>query len=198
MNDEGHHVHDEELEWFKTLSSIHSAIPHGLTLWLDFSATPKFSGGTYFPWIIVDYPLAQAIEDRIVKLPLIVHRVDRTDPEQINKDNVVEKYGDWIIASLERWKEHYNVYQEVGKKPVLFIMAENNGYADIIAEFIRKKKKTYKLRDKEALVIHTTRTGDIRKKDLRELRSLATNIDEPSNEIKIIVSVLMLREGWDV
>ena len=198
MNDEGHHVHDEELEWFKTLSSTHSAIPNGLTLWLDFSATPKFSGGTYFPWIIVDYPLAQAIEDRIVKSPLIVHRIDRTDPEQINKDNVVEKYGDWIIASLERWKEHYNVYQQVGKKPVLFIMAENNGYADKIAEFIRKKKKTYNLKDEEILVIHTTRTGDIRKKDLRELRSLATNIDEPNNNIKIIVSVLMLREGWDV
>ncbi|MHA1395652.1 MAG: DEAD/DEAH box helicase, partial [Promethearchaeota archaeon] len=198
MNDEGHHVHDEELEWHKTLSSIHSSIPNGLTLWLDFSATPKFSGGTYFPWIIVDYPLAQAIEDRIVKSPLIVHRIDRTDPDKINKDNVVEKYNDWIIASLERWKEHYNVYKQVDKKPVLFIMAENNGYADKIAEFIRKKKKTYNLKDDEILVIHTTRTGDVRKQDLKELRTLATNIDDPLNKIKIIVSVLMLREGWDV
>ena len=199
MNDEGHHVHDEELQWNKTLKSIHSSLPNGLNLWLDFSATPRFiSGGLYFPWIIVDYPLAQAIEDRIVKAPLVVHRVDRADPEQINRDNVVQKYGDWIIASLERWKEHYTVYNEINKKPVLFIMAENNIYADKIAEFIRRKKRDYNLKDDEILIIHTSRTGDILKNKLEELRALATNIDNPSNNIKIIVSVLMLREGWDV
>jgi type III restriction enzyme len=119
INDEAHHVHDEDLEWHKTLMSIYKSLPDGINLWLDFSATPKTQTGTYYPWIVVDYPLAQAIEDRIVEAPLIVHQEDRKDPENINRENVIQKYGDWITAALERWKEHYKVYCSVGKKPVL-------------------------------------------------------------------------------
>lgn len=115
INDEAHHVHDDELEWNQTLLSIHKSLPDGINLWLDFSATPKNQTGTYYPWIIVDYPLAQAVEDRIVKAPLIVHRVDKKDPENISLENVVQKYGDWISAVIERWKEHYKVYSKVGK-----------------------------------------------------------------------------------
>ena len=156
MNDEAHHVHREELKWYETIMEIHNSIPDGLILWLDFSATPKTQTGTYFPWIIVDYPLAQAVEDRIVKVPLIVHRVERKDPEKINKENVVQKYGDWILAALERWKEHSKVYKKVGKKPVLFIMAEINDYVDRIASFIRKQKTKLGLEKpkEEVLVIH--------------------------------------------
>ena len=207
INDEAHHVHDEELKWHQTLMSIHGSLPDGITLWLDFSATPKTQTGTYYPWIIVDYPLAQAVEDRIVKAPLIVHRVDRKDPEDVRKDNVIQKYGDWITAALERWKEHYKVYSSVGKKPVLFIMAEKNDYADKIAESIRKRKNIgFKKPDEEVMVIHVkTREGGaadteikITEKDLPILRKLAREIDEPSNKVKIIVSNMMLREGWDV
>ncbi len=204
INDEAHHVHDEELEWHKTLMSMHQSLPNGISLWLDFSATPKTQTGTYYPWIIVDYPLAQAVEDRIVKSPLIVHRVDRKDPENINKDNVIQKYGDWITAALERWKEHYEVYSKVGEKPVLFIMAEKNDYADRITEAIRERGKDLGLEkpEEEVIVIHVAskrgEESEITKKDLPNLRKLAREIDEPDNEVKIIVSNMMLREGWDV
>jgi hypothetical protein len=52
----------------------HRALPAGLSLWLDFSATPKDQNAMYFPWTVCDYPMAQAVEDRIVKAPLIVTR----------------------------------------------------------------------------------------------------------------------------
>jgi len=206
INDEAHHVHDETLQWHKTLMNIHNSLPKGLNLWLDFSATPKNQNGTYYPWIIVDYPLAQAVEDRIVKAPLLVHRVDNRDPEEINENNVVQKYGDWITVALERWKEHYKIYSEVGKKVVLFIMAERNNYADRIAEAIRSQKKNLGLKHpkEEVMVIHVKSkdTGkgetEILDKDLPRLRKLAREIDEPNNKVKIIVSNLMLREGWDV
>lgn len=207
INDEAHHVHDENLRWHQTLMSIHNSLPDGINLWLDFSATPKTQTGTYYPWTIVDYPLAQAVEDRIVKSPLIVHRVDKKDPEDINRDNVIQKYGDWITAALERWKEHYEVYSSVGKKPVLFIMAEKNEYADKIAEAIRNRRDLgLKKPDEEVMVIHVkTKEGEaaeteikITEKDLPLLRKLAREIDEPTNKVKIIVSNMMLREGWDV
>lgn len=194
LNDEAHHVHDDELEWNKTLLTLHHTIPGGLSLWLDFSATPKNQSGTYYPWIIVDYPLAQAVEDRIVKAPLIVHRVDKADPEKVTQKDVVQAYGDWITAALVRWREHYSVYKEHDKNPVLFIMTERTAYADKIYEALLNEPD---LKEDEVLVIHI-RAGEIQKKDLDDARRAARKIDEGTSKIKVIVSVLMLREGWDV
>lgn len=200
LNDEAHHVHDDELKWNEALLSIHNSISGGLTMWLDFSATPKTPNNTYYPWIICDYPLAQAVEDRIVKVPLIVHGFDKKDPDSVNRNNVVIKYGAWIKAALIRWKEHYDVFKKINKKAVLFIMAEKNDYADKIAEAVRKISDSEKLgiKESEILTIHTDSTGEVRKSDLESLREEARDIDHPANKIKVIVSVLMLREGWDV
>jgi type III restriction enzyme len=91
LNDEAHHVHDEDLAWSQSLLALHRVLPKGLGLWLDFSATPKDQNGMYFPWTVCDYPLAQAVEDRIVKAPVIVSKEDdpkqpRQDPEHVTKD----------------------------------------------------------------------------------------------------------------
>jgi len=197
LNDEAHHVHDEDLEWHKTLMSFHEALPRGLALWLDFSATPKDQNSTYFPWIIEDYPLAQAVEDRIVKAPLIVHQLNREDPEHVTADNLIEAYGDWLLAALARRQEHHDTYKEFGQKPVLFIMAERSKYADRIGEWLVETEEI-RLEKNEVLVIHTDKEGKINKKDLEKARRAARDIDLPRNRIKVIVSVLMLREGWDV
>jgi type III restriction enzyme len=65
FNDEAHHVHDNDLAWNRTLLGMHYTLPKGLALWLDFSATPKDQHGMYFPWTVCEYPLAQAVKDRI-------------------------------------------------------------------------------------------------------------------------------------
>ena len=65
-----------------------------MTLWLDFSATPKNQNGTYFPWIVVDYPLAQAVEDRIVKTPLIIHQTDKVDPDKYSHEEAGDAYNE--------------------------------------------------------------------------------------------------------
>jgi type III restriction enzyme len=194
MNDEAHHVHQEELAWNKTLLSIHHTLPGGLRLWLDFSATPKDQNGTYFPWIVVDYPLAEAVEDAVVKAPIILHE-DLKSPETITKENVTKVYHPWITSAVERWREHKQYYVPFDKKPVLFIMAEKNAFADEIAKMLRDEMG---FRNDEVLLIHTDNEGEVRKSELEELREKAREIDEPKNKIKIVVSVLMLREGWDV
>ena len=202
VNDEAHHVHDEDLAWSQSLLSIHNALPVGLALWLDFSATPKDQNGMYYPWTICDYPLAQAVEDRIVKAPLNVTleddpRYPSGDPDQITKDNVIEKYGFWIQAAVKRWKQHHETYKKLGVRPVLFIMAEKNNQADAIGQHLVVTKE-FGLRKSEVLVIHTDNTGEVRKSDLEVARETARDIDLPGNKIKAIVSVMMLREGWDV
>ena len=61
------------------------------------------------PWTVCDYPLVQAVEDRIVKAPLIVTREDDPaqpahDPDHITRENVCEKYGYLIHAAVQRWQ----------------------------------------------------------------------------------------------
>lgn len=200
LNDEAHHVHDEDLKWSQSLLLLHRALPVGLGLWLDFSATPKDQNGMYFPWTVCDYPLAQAVEDRIVKAPLIVTKEDdpkqpKGDPEGITKENVAEKYGFWLRAAVMRWQDHWSVYKKLNTKPVLFIMTEKNVYADALGEYLWKTKE-FGLKESEVLVIHTDTAGEITKQDLDKAREAARDIDV--NKIKAIVSVMMLREGWDV
>jgi type III restriction enzyme len=202
FNDEAHHVHDEDLAWSQSLLSIHKALPKGLSLWLDCSATPKDQNGMYFPWTVCDYPLAQAVEDRIVKAPIIITREDDPkqpveDPEGITRENVCDKYGYWIQAAVQRWREHRKTYKKLGTKPVLFIMAEKNVYADALGKHLVDTKE-FGFKEKEVLVIHTDEAGEITKKDLEKARETARDIDKPDNPIKAIVSVMMLREGWDV
>jgi len=148
----------------------------------------------------VDYPLAQAVEDRIVKAPLIVRHVSGTkvpphDPTGITKDNVCDKYGYWIHAAVERWKVHTKAYKATGLKPVLFIMAEKTGYADVIGKHL---VDAHNFKEHEVLVIHTDTTGEITKADLDKARIAANEIDKPANKIRAIVSVMILKEGWDV
>ncbi len=200
MNDEAHHVHDEDLAWSRSLLGVHGGLPQGVGAWLDFSATPKDRNGMYFPWTVCDYPLAQAVEDRIVKAPIIVTNEDDAgqpaqDPEGVTKDNVAAKYGYWLQAAVRRWQEHRAAYGPLGIKPVLFIMAEKNVYADALGEYL---VTTAGFKTSEVLVIHTDTTGEVRKGDLEKARQAARDIDRRGSRIKAIVSVMMLREGWDV
>ena len=203
INDEAHHVHDQALAWSQSLLAVHEALPNGVGAWLDFSATPKDQNGMYFPWTVVDYPLAQAVEDRIVKAPLIVTKEDDEnqppdDPDHVTKENVAEKYSYWLQAAVARWKAHWRVYKrKLGIRPVLFIMAEQNNYADALGEYLRGTKE-FGFGRSEVLVIHTDRAGEVTKKDLEAARQVARDIDDAKSKIKVIVSVMMLREGWDV
>ena len=203
INDEAHHVHDEKLAWSQSLLAVHEALPNGVGAWLDFSATPKDQNGMYFPWTVVDYPLAQAVEDRIVKAPLIVTKEDDKnqppeDPDHVTKENVAEKYSYWLQAAVARWKAHWRVYKrKLGIRPVLFIMAEQNNYADALGEYLRGTKE-FGFKRPEVLVIHTDKAGEVTKKDLEAARQVARDIDDAKSKIKVIVSVMMLREGWDV
>ncbi len=80
---------------------------------------------------------------------------------------------------------------------MLFIMAEKNVYADAIGGYLLKTKD-FRFKETEVLVIHTDAAGEITKKDLDKAREAARDIDKAESKVKAIVSVMMLREGWDV
>ena len=202
LNDEAHHVHDEDLQWSQSLLRVHRRLPDGFAAWLDFSATPEDLGGWFFPWIVCDYPLAQAVEDRIVKAPVIVAQeaggsLPLNDPDRVTGKDAVAKYGAWIAAAVRRLREHEKAYEPLGVRPILFIIAENVRQAQAIARHLAESSG-YGFADSEVLAIHTDAQGDVRQGDLDTLRQAARDVDSPESPIRVIVSVLMLREGWDV
>lgn len=200
LNDEAHHVHDPDLQWNQIITKLHESSDSGLGAWLDFSATPRFGSGSYFPWVISDYPLAQAVEDRVVKVPILVKTKFGKEAEKKKKTKITASdYSNWIHIGVNRLKDHEKTNKGVvGAKPVMFIMCENVKHADDVGALLLDKKNGFGFKENEVLVIHTKGSGEIKDSDLDELRKQSRLIDEQASPIRVVVSVLILREGWDV
>ena len=192
LNDEAHHTRDEESEWNKVIRSLHNSLP--LATQLDFSATPRFTKGALFPWIISDYQIRQAILDGIVKRPV----KGIAELEEAKSSIASEKYQGYLTAGVERWREYKEQLAPLGKKPVVFIMMNTTEEAEDVGDWLRQKYPSEFGGEKKVLVIHTDKSGEITKKDLDAARKLAREVDNADCPTNAIVSVLMLREGWDV
>ncbi len=191
INDEAYHTHDEGSEWNNVIRSLHEDRP--VASQLDFSATPRFAKGGLFPWTVFDYPLKQAILDNVVKRPV----KGVANIEEAKSDIASTRYQGFLVAGVERWREYRDQLNELNKKPLLFIMMNNTGEADDVGDWLRTKYPSEFGGDR-TLIIHTKSNGEITEKDLDIARKAAREVDRADSPINAIVSVLMLREGWDV
>jgi type III restriction enzyme len=194
LNDEAHHTHDEDSEWNRVIRGLHTAVPGGLAAQLDFTATPRHSKGQLFSWTVFDYPLKQAIIDNVVKRPL--KGIAQGITEQ-RSDIASTRYQAYLAAGVERWKEYREQLMPLGKKPVLFVMMNDTAEADDVGDWLRKKYPS-EFGGERLLIIHTDRSGEVSKKDLEPARKASREVDDERSPINCIVSVMMLREGWDV
>ena len=194
VNDEAHHTHDEDLKWNDFIRDLHSKVTGGVRTQLDFSATPRFSHGSLFSWTIYDYPLKRAIEDGIVKRPL---KGVASGIREARSDVASTKYRAFLTAGVERWREYQEQLKPLKKKPILFVMMNDTNDADDVGDYLQKRYPGDFGEDR-LLVIHTDRKGEVSKRDLELARRLARDVDYETSPINAIVSVLMLREGWDV
>lgn len=191
LNDEAHHTHDEENEWNNVIRKIHDK--QSLVGQLDFSATPRYSKGSLFAWTVYDYPLKQAIIDNIVKRP--IKGISNID--EAKSDIASVRYAGFLTAAVERWKEYKDQLSPLSKKPILFVMMTNTKEADEIGDWLQTKYPS-EFGENRTLIIHTDSSGEVSKKDLEKARKLAREADQEVSPVNAIVSVLMLREGWDV
>ncbi len=199
VNDEGHHTHDEDSEWNRVIRRLNDDFEPGLVGQLDVSATPRYAKGGLFTWTIYDYPLKQAIIDNAVKSPM--KGITAGIKEQPS-DVASVRYQAYITAGVERWREYRDQIAPLGKKPILFVMLNSTADADDVGDYLRVKYPQefgVDANDEQRLlIIHTDRSGEVSKKDLDAARDTARQVDEGTSPINAIVSVLMLREGWDV
>lgn len=205
INDEAHHIWDENMAWSKSIQDIDNRLKQkgsGLSLQLDVTATPKNPAGSIFVQTISDYPLVEAIHQRVVKNPIVPDAASRGKLQEAQSSLFSERYKDFINLGVEEWKLSYKELSPVGKKSLLFIMTTDTKNCDDVADYL---ELTYPELKGAVLTIHTNKSGDIsesttgRKKDeLNLLRKQANEIDSWESPYKIIVSVMMLKEGWDV
>ena len=205
LNDEAHHIHDEKMAWFKSLEDIHNRLKMKggqLALQVDVTATPKHNNGSIFVQTVSDYPLVEAIYQDVVKHPVLPDSASRAKLVEKKSSKYSEKYEDYLELGYLEWKKASEEHKKMGKKAVLFVMTDDTKNCDEVAEYLENHYQDLK---GAVLTIHTKNNGEISenitgktKEELETLRKAANEIDKADNKYKAIVSVLMLKEGWDV
>jgi type III restriction enzyme len=205
LNDEAHHIHDNRLAWFKSIEDIHNRLKqkdHFLSLQVDVTATPRHNNGAIFVQTISDYPLVEAITQNVVKHPVVPDYASRAKLSERQSAIFTERYADYLNLGVIEWRKAYTEHEKMGKKAILFVMTDDTKNCDEVAEYL--KGNFPELKD-SVLVIHTKNNGEISeagtgraKQELETLRKQANEIDGWKSPHKAIVSVMMLKEGWDV
>jgi len=205
LNDEAHHIHDEKMAWFKSLEDIHNRLKMKggqLALQVDVTATPKHNNGSIFVQTVSDYPLVEAIYQDVVKHPVLPDSASRAKLVEKKSSKYSEKYEDYLELGYLEWKKASEEHKKMGKKAVLFVMTDDTKNCDEVTEYLENHYSDLK---GTVLTIHTKNNGEISenvtgktKEELETLRKAANEIDKADNKYKAIVSVLMLKEGWDV
>ena len=205
LNDEAHHIHDSKLAWFKSIEDIHNGLLQKggkLALQVDVTATPKHNNGAIFVQTVADYPLVEAISQNVVKHPVLPDEESRDKLTERQSAKYTEKYADYLDLGVIEWRKAYAEHEKLDKKAILFVMTDDTRNCDEVAEYLENRYPDLK---DAVLVIHTKRNGEIteatsgkKKEELEKLRKQAKEIDSIESPYKAIVSVLMLKEGWDV
>lgn len=206
FNDEAHHIHDERMAWFKSIENIHHRMLQRdarLSLQVDVTATPRHNNGAIFVQTVSDYPLVEAIHQGVVKHPVLPDAPSREKLTEHASALFPERYRDYLALGVEEWRKSYAEHEKLGKKAVLFVMVDDTRNCDDVGAHL---ERTFPELAGAVLVIHTKANGEIseaaasgkKREELELLRKQANGIDGWDSPYKAIVSVLMLKEGWDV
>ena len=205
LNDEAHHIHDPRMAWFKSIEDIHNRLLQkggGLSLQVDVTATPKHNNGAIFVQTVADYPLVEAISQNVVKHPVLPDAPSRSKLQERQSAKFTEKYADYLDLGVIEWRKADEEHRKLGKKAILFVMTDDTKNCDEVAEYLENRCPDLQ---GGVLTIHTKNNGEISeassskaKEELEKLRKQANEIDDFTSPYKAIVSVLVLKEGWDV
>ena len=218
LNDEAHHVWDQDSAWNEAIRQLNAGtrkrFSTGLVAQLDFSATPKDNKGRVFRHVVCDTPLGEAVDAGIVKTPIIGRTGNLV--EQVH-DDAAYKYEAHLRLGYERWWRSHEEWKSSGKKALLFVMCTDTNAADQITRRLNTDSAFSELNGK-TINLHTNLKGKVKRKriggqtievfeesereikdeDLKAIRRISRELDGNDSPYSCIVSVLMLREGWDV
>lgn len=212
INDEAHHIHDNDLQWQKGLNKIISG-ENKQRVQIDFTATPYITKGSgkkeckmYFPHVVSDFALMAAINESLVKMISLDRRKELTDLEDLNYSAERDERGRFLSLSagqrmmLRAGLTRLNILEEgfnaLGKYPKMLVLCEDTEVSQAVFEFMTGVEGCG-LEKEEVLRIDSDKKGEVNLDEWKKLKEKLFNIDK-HRKPKVIISVLMLREGFDV
>jgi type III restriction enzyme len=217
FNDEAHHIHEfkregetTEVEWQKSLSRIAQTKGRRFVQ-VDFSATPykdvgsgKHKRKVYFPHIVTDFDLKSAMRAGLVKslvldrrkeigaLPLEfkAERDESGNPALSEGQRVMLRAG---LAKLRKLEKDFAAI-DPHRHPKMLVVCEDTTVSPLVGKFLRDQEG---LSEDEVMTIDSGKKAELREKDWTPVRERLFSVDHHATP-RVIVSVLMLREGFDV
>ena len=219
FNDEAHHIHEvrsegelTEVEWQKSLRKIAENKGRRF-IQVDFSATPFNQVGTgqkqkavHFPHIIVDFDLRAAMKAGLVKSLVVDKRreLGALSNEELQFKADRDEHGNPVLSEGQRLMlragltklqilEREFAVIDGTRHPKMFVVCEDTEVSPKVVDFL----KDCGLDDSEILRVDSNRKGDLPEAEWDILRERLFDMDN-HNKPRVVVSVLMLREGFDV
>jgi type III restriction enzyme len=221
FNDEAHHIHalksgdeDSEVEWQKSLLRLAEGKGRRFAQ-VDFSATPynetqagrgknRASHKTYFPHIVVDFDLPSAMRAGLVKALVLDKRrelgalpldfkAERDESEVViglsDGQKVMLRAG---LTKLRRLETEF-AKLDPNRYPKMLVVCEDTTVTTHVEAFVAEELSG----PEDVLRVDSNRKGEVGEKEWAVLREKLFGVDKLAQP-RVIVSVLMLREGFDV
>ncbi len=215
----------EYIRWSKILERVGKAARIGAVI--DMSATPWYGSGspkpegTLFEWLVSDFSVYDAFESglvKVVRLPdpdsqgrIYLDLWDLVKGAKTREDYITSCKG--AIASIySSWKKDHDEWSttfefaRAGPPPVLLCVADNATRAGWLFEHLTREYDLFRNPDdadrKRWVTIQIdSKVFDADKGNEAVLREMVNTVGykgKPGEDVRCIVSVNMLSEGWDV
>ncbi len=173
--DEHHIYYSGSAKKFQSaIDDLHPVALVGLT------ATPHEKSE---PNIVFRYPLAAAIADGFVKIPVLVGRTDTKLDLRTQMADAVALLDAKAVVMREFCKQTRREFIQ----PVLFVVASKIDEANDIAEMLGGPDM---FGDRKQVLVITSEEPD-------ETLAKLDTLEDPGSSYRAVVSVSMLKEGWD-
>lgn len=217
FNDEAHHIHslkkgeaNSEVEWQKSLRKIAEPKKQRF-IQVDFSATPynEVAGGKaskgkkYFPHIVVDFDLRSAMSQGLTKTLLLDRRQEiaalpldfKVETDEEGNISMSQGQRTMVRAGLKRLDILRSAFVEIddSKHPKMMIVVEDTRVVPLVEEFLKQEGLT----EDDFLSVHSGKKTELGLKDWEPVREKLFALDR-TPQPRVVISVLMLREGFDV
>ncbi len=217
FNDEAHHIHEfkregetTEVEWQKSLSKIAETKGRRFVQ-VDFSATPYNDVGAgknkrkvYFPHIVTDFDLKSAMRAGLVKSLVLDRRKEigalplefKAERDEAGNPALSEGQRVMLRAGLKKLRKLEADFARTDptRHPKMLVVCEDTTVSPLVAAFLQDQEG---LQDDEVMTIDSGKKAELGEKDWAPVRQRLFSVDHHATP-RVIVSVLMLREGFDV
>jgi len=217
FNDEAHHIHslkqgevNTEVEWQKSLRKIAETKKQQF-IQVDFSATPynEVSGGKsgkgkkFFTHIVVDFDLRSAMSKGLTKTLILDRRQEiaalpldfKVETDDAGNISMSQGQRTMVRAGLRRLDMLRSAFVEIdeNKHPKMMIVVEDTKVVPLVEDFLKQEGLT----EDDFISVHSGRKSELGLKDWEPVREKLFALDR-TPQPRVVISVLMLREGFDV